>query len=162
MYKKAPEHILALVKETIVRHHNRLRTANIAVLMKDKATQKNGVYVLGTAAVFPDKMKPLTNINYDFLVVLAEDTWIQLTPSEREALVDHELCHCEYDENSKPVVRAHDVEEFVEIIERHGFWRPSLRSMALAVQTRFEFGDTELGHVGSLDVSVEYAKVTEV
>jgi len=43
------------------------------------------------------------------------------------ALLDHELCHCGTSKNAKgePVyyLRRHDLEEFEEVVRRHGLWR---------------------------------------
>lgn len=150
-YQKAPETVVELVREVVAENHYRLQNSRIAVIMKDKATKTRGQVVLGTAEKFPDKLKPLTNINYDFLLAFAYDEWLGLDPDQKRALVDHELCHCEYNEEMEPTMRGHDVEEFIEIIERHGFWKPQLRQMANAIQGRLGF-DEYSGIVGTLEV----------
>lgn len=154
MYSKAPERIIDLVEEIVGLYHPRLANSGIAVLMQDKATKKNGKVVLGKAEKFPEKFLPFTQgIHYDFLVTFADDEWQNLDMHQRRALVDHELCHLEYDENLAATLRAHDVEEFVEIIERYGLWQPDIRRMANAIQGQFDFALTK-GRVGTLE-SVE-------
>jgi len=55
--------------------------------------------------------------------------WYKATEEQRRALLDHELCHCARDKNWNPIVRPHEVEEFVEVIERHGMWSGQVRSL---------------------------------
>lgn len=62
------------------------------------------------------------------------------------ALLDHELCHAapslddetldvKYDERGRPVwrVRKHNIEEFTEVVERHGLWKKDLERFAEAI-----------------------------
>lgn len=74
---------------------------------------------------------------------------------QRAALVDHELCHFTREEWEEPDpkvqskwvtvygaatdpdswgIREHDVEEFSEIIERHGLWDIGIETFAEAVR----------------------------
>ena len=61
------------------------------------------------------------------------------------ALVDHELEHC-CEEDGKYFIQGHDVEDFLAVIKRNGFWTPDLRRIeAEAVQGKLELvGDGEL------------------
>lgn len=56
-----------------------------------------------------------------YLMEIAWDTWTKLTGSQRIALVDHELKHI-----GPTGLVGHDVEEFADIIKRHGAWKPDL------------------------------------
>ncbi|HXI96161.1 MAG TPA: putative metallopeptidase [Candidatus Acidoferrum sp.] len=85
----------------------------------------------------------------DFVILIDETAWLVLPPAARVALVDHELCHCALfvkDESQRPAfwrrfdqrtdtydesehdyrwgLRGHDIEEFGEVLYRHGFWKP--------------------------------------
>lgn len=122
-YKEATAATMELVGRLAEQHHRRLDGAKIAVVMKEKAGKKNGKTVLATAMKPPDKMQPLLKSKYHFVIVIAEDEWQKATPEKKAALVDHELCHCEIDADGEPGIRGHDLEEFAEIITRHGFWR---------------------------------------
>lgn len=65
-----------------------------------------------------------------FAVVIAKPVWDILDEKQRLALVDHELCHFDLDEEKgTPVLRSHDVEEFGEIVKRHGLWRDEVRRL---------------------------------
>jgi hypothetical protein len=60
-----------------------------------------------------------------------------MSNAEREALIDHELCHMKYntgDEASTYSLREHDIQEFAAIIARHGLWDEDLRRMDKAVE----------------------------
>lgn len=131
-WNKAPKHVVELVKKTVDQHHPMLREARIAVAWRAEAPVSKGKTVYGKAEKVGEKWKALLKERYDFLIWFSEDTWKQLTPAQQRALVDHELCHCKYD--GEAVLVAHDVEEFVEIIERHGLWHPSLERFGEAAQ----------------------------
>lgn len=88
----------------------------------------------------------------DFIVLIDENYWAILGSDAQRALVDHELCHCAlfvkdtqerpprwrrfdprldtYDEAEHEYrwgMRGHDIEEFGEVLHRHGFWKPDER-----------------------------------
>lgn len=74
-----------------------------------------------------------------FLISIWYEGWVNMTPEQRRALIDHELCHCivEEDEetgNTKLGMRGHDIEEFNEIVSRHGFWRPEVQTFVEEAQ----------------------------
>lgn len=89
-----------------------------------------------------------------FFIFINEEVWDGLSTEQRVALVDHELCHIvrekeeQLDKETKKVVmgwanrdnvnnwkiREHDVEEFSEIIQRHGLWEQGIESFAVAVR----------------------------
>lgn len=62
------------------------------------------------------------------LIEVAYDVWTQLSAAQRVALIDHELCHFGLDG-----MRAHDVEEFRAVIDRHGLWRPEIQEFAQTI-----------------------------
>jgi hypothetical protein len=63
-----------------------------------------------------------------FLLVVAFDIWGQLTGPQRIALIDHELKHIGPDGETND----HDIEEFDDVVARHGRWRPNLASFLTA------------------------------
>ena len=72
-----------------------------------------------------------------FCIVISHPVWEVLPQKHRDALVDHELCHCgvEVDEKGevKLVLRNHDVQEFSEIVRRYGPWNPDVQEFLNAV-----------------------------
>lgn len=65
--------------------------------------------------------------------------WRELGPEQRIALVDHELCHLEVETNDQGDTvrrnRRHDVEEFIEVVQRWGTWKSDLVLFRDAIQT---------------------------
>lgn len=138
--------------EKLIRnHHTNLTDVEIRYVFRSDTANKNGKPVMGTA-------RKVTGLNAylaqpagdpdaeDFFVIeISEPSWTVLDAKQREALVDHELCHCTtiYDEDTDTVklaIRAHDLEEFRVIVERHGLWQPDLEAFArTVVQGEFTF-----------------------
>lgn len=82
---------------------------------------------------------------YDFIILFALDVWNRAEKGWHEAIVDHELAHCGIrtdedgeviaDEDSgrtKTYCRHHDIEEFGEVLERHGAYHSDLRKFLAA------------------------------
>ncbi len=107
-------------------------------LFRSKHTERNGrvklasVRKVGGLAAYLAFRTELEGISGDrppapvadtfFLMEIAWDTWQALSGPQRIALVDHELTHIGQDGE----IVGHDVEEFAEIIGRHGAWKPDL------------------------------------
>ena len=86
---------------------------------------------------------------FDFVILLLESFWTSLgvTDEQRDALLDHELCHATVKLDRRtgdPVIdargrtvyrlRKHDIEEFACIAERHGMWKRNLELFAQAMR----------------------------
>lgn len=121
-FEKATTQTLNLVKKVLKDYHQRLDGAKIAVVMRSKAHKVKGKTILATASKPQSSLRPLLEKEYDFVVTIASDSWESLDDKQKDALIDHELCHCTFD-GGHAGIRPHDYEEFAEIIERHGFWR---------------------------------------
>ena len=79
---------------------------------------------------------------YDRKISLNREAWEVLTEAQRLALVDHELCHIapQLDEDGEQKEDGHGqklwrtvkhyIEEFVEIVERHGLYKADLAKFA--------------------------------
>lgn len=57
----------------------------------------------------------------DFILVFNWRVWRRMKGHQRRALVDHELCHCDYGDGG-PYLVEHDLEEFRGVVSRHGDW----------------------------------------
>jgi DNA segregation ATPase FtsK/SpoIIIE-like protein len=123
-FSEATAEVISLAEELIGKYHPNLDEARIAFVFQDEATETNGRIILGTTTKVSPKMQPF--MEYDFLIVIAEDRWIASSRQAHEALIDHELCHCGGDSLNGWKLRHHDVEEFFEVIERHGAWKSDL------------------------------------
>ena len=133
MYFEVDEIVIDLVQQEIDSYHTHLRGAKVGVVFKEKATKRDGRLILGTAERVSAKQR-VAGLDFDFLITLAYDQWERLSLGQRSALVDHELCHCRYDDVDGASMRGHDVEEFQEVIDRHGLWRSDLVKVAESFQ----------------------------
>ena len=105
--------------------------ASIGFIFRDFATLKNGKAVFSETMLVPEKLKPYVPL--DFVIVLAEDEWNRASSAQREAELDHALCHCMY-HMGRPKIRPHDVEEFAIIIKHYGAYRRDLERANSAFQ----------------------------
>lgn len=146
-YRPASE-VARIATKLIADHHIDLCDVRIEYVFRDEAAKKNGKVVFGTArkvsglnaflATGEVDEAGIQHGDADFYVIeIAEDEWQELTQAQRIALVDHELCHCqvEWDDDGAPTLkmRPHDLEEFREIVDRHGLWEPGVTHMAAAM-----------------------------
>jgi hypothetical protein len=120
-WEEAPEEVIEMAQEVIDKYHPWLEHARVGFIMRSESPKKGTHYVLGEARKVSDREK--VHIPYDFVIWLAADKWAGLMGSQRVALIDHELCHCQWD-MGKLSIRPHDIEEFTCIIQRHGYWWP--------------------------------------
>jgi hypothetical protein len=124
-----------LGEELIPDYHMHLKEARVLYVFCGKPMTRNGRVVLAKAMKFNDLNRFFTSLGAeppdeeetaggcDFAVIVNRKEWEEnLTPKQRRAVVDHELCHCIRNHKGKWAMRNHDVEEFAEIIDRHGMW----------------------------------------
>lgn len=137
-----------LIKE----HHENLNRHDVSIfaVFRDPVAKSKGRVVLGKARKISGLAAALFGLAHqddlgedptDFFVVeVGHKTWEELTPKQRLALVDHELCHLDVEvplddyEHRKLITRGHDLEEFRAVVERHGLWRPDVAAFAQAAQ----------------------------
>lgn len=124
-------------EELIPQYHQHLQDARILYLFTTKKRTKNGKLTLATASKATSIMRFIGR-GVNFVLLFGKEEWKDLTYKQRVALVDHELCHCEAkytdDGEREWTIRGHDVEEFSEVVERHGLWLSDLREMAHAIE----------------------------
>ena len=149
-YTSAPD-VAAIAETLIAQHHSHLDGIRVEFVFRDKAAKKNGKEVGGTArkvtglnAFLARDGEQGGDYSEDFFVIeIAEDIWTDLTPHQKRALVDHELMHCtiELDEKTDALklgIRGHDIEEFAEIVQRHGVWSRDLVDFAAATKEQLD------------------------
>lgn len=129
------------------RYHEELRGARIALgWCTSWRMDVDGKQTLGLckrATALDRELHP-----FDFVILLHREFWESeaVSPSQRDALLDHELCHATIaidpatddpllDERGRIVYRTrkHDLEEFAVIAERYGTWKRDLESFAAAL-----------------------------
>lgn len=124
-------------------HHPKLAGALIGLAWKDAYSRDpDGRVVLGKCIKVADLQKEFSG--YDFIIVLNREFWesTEVTDAQKRALIDHELCHATIaeDEDGEPKrdergrqvyrIRKHDLEEFREIVARHGIWKADIEAFA--------------------------------
>ena len=152
VYNRAPE-VEEMGRDLVDLYHPHLEGVPIRYLFKNQASKRGNWMVQGTCQLVQGAMAFLSTpeeevrsmrmvqgdeaMPWYFLIVIAEDLWEEMSPAEKRALVDHELCHAAiHSETGLPMMREHDLEEFSEIVERHGGWKPNLVHFAGAVLAR--------------------------
>lgn len=132
----APD-LYALLDEVLEANHGALAEAEAKVALAwvhDTKPDQDGHLVWGRAKKVGDLEREFHD--HDFVIVLNAEVWPELPDSGRRALLDHELCHCavKLDDEGNPTfrVRKHDVEEFAEIVRRHGLWKNDLEMFVQA------------------------------
>ena len=135
--------------------HEHLAEVTIMYVFRSQATEKNGRVVLGSTRKVSglnaylamremlesedlrNRLEPAFNgdprpaappVPSFYVIEIAHDTWAKLDGPQRIALVDHELSHLGADG-----LVSHDVEEFRDVIARHGLWKPDLKDFASAM-----------------------------
>lgn len=134
-----------LMDSLIAEHHGDLGHANIAIAWRfGWKPDADGRLTLGQMKKASDVDRQLHG--HDFALLLNYEAWTaaEFTQSQKLALLDHELCHAaiSYDEDGEPRrdeqdnlvyrVRKHTIEEFTEVVRRHGLWRHDLQAFAEA------------------------------
>ena len=136
-----------IMEDLVAKHHSHLADAKIAMAWRfGKGPDPDGRLWLGQAKKGSDLDRALHG--FDFVILLNHEIWNSAEFAEEHmiALIDHELCHCEravdadgipkIDELDRPVyrIRKHDVEEFIDVVNRHGIWKDDIRKLAEAAQ----------------------------
>ena len=133
-FREAPE-VQAIAAPLISEYHPYLAEAKICYLFRTGEWESRGRKVYGAAEKVSGKYITLTG--YDFVITVGFDAWFYADEKTRVALVDHELCHLgrgldDKAGNPKWITVPHMVEDFPEIIRRHGFWSAPLQRVDAA------------------------------
>lgn len=139
----------SILKDLRDKYHRHLKEARIALAWrKNFKTDRDGHIILGKCVKASELHRQLAP--YDFVILLNEEVWkaTQFTEEKKRALIDHELCHAAVatDRNGDPVrndqgrivyrMRKHDIEEFRDIVQRHGCYKQDLEAFAEAIMHR--------------------------
>lgn len=135
--------------------------ANIDWLFRTSEKIKAGRRVLGTCYVkpkvqgdlsplFDDLLTRLLGRIPDFLIVLDLAYWNEASPLQREILCHHEILHAsqakdlfgapKFDRDGLPVwaLRAHDLEEFNDVVRRYGVHSEDVEAFLHAITENME------------------------
>ena len=132
--------------------------AKILTVFRCFYKEKGGRHILGTMGLprfggamndFAMWLLALANADEipDFILTIDALWWAAASPFEREALVHHELCHCEhatdkdgelkFTDEGLPVwtIRAHDLEEFNATVRRYGAWKGDITAFSQSLDS---------------------------
>ena len=140
-FPRAPE-LERIARRYIEQYHPHLANARIIYLFRTTPWTSKGKVVYGRAYKLSGWQAE--HLKADFVIIINLEVWRRLSPRQREALVDHELCHCgvEVDADGYPRLRGgeyvwklwgHDLEEFKAVVERHGMWLRDIEEFQLAL-----------------------------
>lgn len=135
--------VYRIMDELVSAHHHHLLEADIVIAWRYGWNEDaDGGLRLGQCKKASDLDRDLHN--YDFIILLNFEAVnaAAFTDTQLRALIDHELCHAQVttddtgdykrDEHGKVVwrIRKHDIEEFQEVVARHGLYKSDLESFA--------------------------------
>ena len=135
--------------DTALEFHDELRGVRIALAWrKRQKTDRDGHLTLGKCMKVSDLNKEFAQ--FDFIIVLNREVWndSEFGREKKLALIDHELCHAmplvddegeqKVDERGRQLWRSrkHDIEEFREIVQRHGCYKRDLEEFAKALEEK--------------------------
>lgn len=152
-WSEVPQSVIHLAEELIEKYHPDLQEAEIGIVFRSEPSTTGGKMTIGHAGKVPENIKPYLDTKYDFLIWIAETYWQSASDIQRRAILDHELCHCDYSDGKAAMVH-HDIEEFNEIIERYGLWRVDLikANMAFEKARQSPLPGMKTGKVGAVEV----------
>jgi hypothetical protein len=137
----------AMLAQLVASYHEDLIDARIALAWCTSwKPDVDGKVTLGKCKKTSDLDREFAD--YDFIILIRRSFWRddRVTNDQRLALLDHELCHAaiKRDPNGEPMedergrhvyrVRKHDIEEFTDIVRRHGCYKADLEEFAAALR----------------------------
>lgn len=137
------------VDKMIADYHPLLADCRIGYLFRTPVLMDKGREVVAKISKFPPKFLPLFKKLYDtedenmdtreyvYLIEVSHEIWVDLSEAERYAVMDHELCHCDVEEQKDGSMKyslvGHDYEEFDAVIKRHGIYTGELETLATTI-----------------------------
>jgi hypothetical protein len=138
--KQVPEPY-QLLKQMRKENHADISEARIALAWRHRVkSDKDGILKLGQCVKNTGVHRELAD--YDFIIVLNKSAWDGFTKDQKLALLDHELCHImpsedkngngQQDDRGRKLFRTrrHDIEEFSDVVRRHGLYKKDLEKLA--------------------------------
>ena len=137
----AADQTVALLSIEIIQEcHPDLEQARIGFLFRHDPTLAQGKLVRTQASLIPAKLRLLAGL--DFIIWIAQSSWEGMHQETKEALLDHELSHCKMDDAGNTSLAAHDIEDFIDVIERRGNWTSALQQFSdVQQQIKMDLGD---------------------
>lgn len=126
--------IESVAKRIIKEHHEHLKNASIAYVVKEGEVGKQITKTTKGKNPPAVKARKQNELNcylagYDFVIEANDKHWDLLSDEVKEACVDQALCHMKEDSEKGFYIMDTPIQTFPEIIERHGLWTPELKEL---------------------------------
>lgn len=149
-YSPAPA-VASVVAELVRKHHSALQCGTrIVCLFREPTPMARGRLCLasvrivtGLSAYLMDhrdlarELTPDTTATPEpfVLILVARKEWTLLPPEQWLPVLDHQLCHIHVDPDTGALeMLPHDIEEFTEVVARHGLYTHELESAATVLR----------------------------
>lgn len=119
-FRPAPPEIIAIVNRHIAAHFPQLATARLVVAVRESAADAGEGKATVAATGVPANAAEAAQ--FEYFTWFAWDVWQMLDERAREAIVFHELTHCDRDEAGRPILKDHDAQVFNKEVELYGVW----------------------------------------
>ena len=125
-YEEVNDEAVSMLKEVKAQHFPELKNAKIKMLFDLKKRKSGGMMVLARIMKTNDLLRHLTIDEagavegYDYIITLDKLCWQNVTKSDKERLIRHELRHTVFDleaETSPYKLQDHTIMDFYEEIE---------------------------------------------
>ena len=125
-YEEVNDEAVSMLKEVKAQHFPELKNAKIKMLFDLKKRKSGGMMVLARIMRTNDLLRHLTIDEagavegYDYIITLDKLCWQNVTKSDKERLIRHELRHTVFDleaETSPYKLQDHTIMDFYEEIE---------------------------------------------
>ena len=142
-FTTAPAYVMDYIKTLIKEHHSHLEKAKIMVVFREARWVSKGRNVYGRTKTMSPELK--TAYDVDFVMTLNRKIFEDAEPRIKLAILDAELCRCDYKENNSTgeitwKINSPDIEGHIKNITRFGFWADELsQAEAGYKQTSLEF-----------------------
>ena len=158
-YKRASEAQSIGDFQVIPKWHKELKPYKVAYV-EVPTMNKNGDPVLARIKIASAMEKHLSG--KDIIMKVNGEAWPTLSDKQRLALIDHEFCHVTVDEESGNLTNVnHDLEEFADIVRRHGLWEKGVRIFADQLK-QLDLFKAASGDDAAEGGDLEYGRATEI
>jgi hypothetical protein len=148
-YDRNTKEVEDLAKQIIAQNRSNLSILKFTYVFRPEAAVTDGHVIAGMCVKVDDRNWSIHKS--DFIIEIAKDVWEEASDEFKLAIVDHELGHAgiHMDEEGQPKMdersgrirtfcRRHDIEEFEDVLERHGLYHKGLRDFMSAFAVRKE------------------------
>lgn len=134
-YQKPNQVFKAAVARVIKECHTDLKDIPLECVFIDKASgdEMGKLHIKGKldAYLYFQSREELGSGEQFLVIEIAKDVWQLLDEPQRDALIDHLLCHCELDASTMKLSKCEpDIQEFNEVAARRGKWNSSIKDFA--------------------------------